>query len=790
MKLLSLINSTIFLVLLPLFTACSYTPPPPVKLLHVSKKIDYIKDVKPILDKRCVVCHSCYNSPCQLKLSSFEGLDRGASKEAVYDATRISPVSPTRLFVDASTAEEWRKKGFFSVTQNSFSKEFSDSTLAYLLREKQNYPKMNGSYAPEDEKLICPQNAEEVSKYFDKKDHRGMPYGFPALSKEEHQTLMAWIEQGTKGPNQEEQKTLTTPSASASAMIQKWEEFFNNPDPKYVMSARYIYEHIFLAQIHFQADSNEYFELVRSRTPSPKSIEIIPTVRPYDNPNGAFFYRFRKITSTIVHKTHMIFTLDDNEFARVNELFIQPKWLEYPHVENYNQQISANPFLSFAQIPPRSRYQFLLDHSEYFIMNFIRGPVCRGQVALSSINDHFWVVFLDPTYDVAVNFPFFIQREAYNLATPVVNGSDPSLFAAFSNDYLARSRNYFTHKMKLYKEIKPQGLGYDSIWQGNNADDAPLLTIYRHHDSASVHKGALGDLPKTLWVIDYPLFERLYYSLVAGYDVFGNVAHQVNIRRYMDFLRFEGELNFITYMPKERQMDIFRSWSIGDPDMLSTEYHYISNSAIVYKTNDPKREFIETLVHNYFLKSENIAFDKINYYKAGEKPATLPSHFESKKDLYQAFKAISNPGTKFVEHLSDFDINIAFVKFEGDPKTKEKALYTSIILDRWHNNVNSLLNPDSALDKTKDRFEVHEQFIGSYPNIFIEVPFAKRKQFFDLVVNYTSTPYYNSLIKEFAVDRANPDFWNFYDDFQDHFDKEEPIQSGILDLNRYYPDPI
>jgi hypothetical protein len=47
-------------------------------------QISYDKDIKPILDNRCVTCHSCYNSPCQLKLSSFEGLKRGANKESIY----------------------------------------------------------------------------------------------------------------------------------------------------------------------------------------------------------------------------------------------------------------------------------------------------------------------------------------------------------------------------------------------------------------------------------------------------------------------------------------------------------------------------------------------------------------------------------------------------------------------------------------------------------------------------------------------------------------------------------
>jgi len=37
----------------------------------------YYHQIKPILENRCVVCHGCYDAPCQLKLSSPEGIDRG-----------------------------------------------------------------------------------------------------------------------------------------------------------------------------------------------------------------------------------------------------------------------------------------------------------------------------------------------------------------------------------------------------------------------------------------------------------------------------------------------------------------------------------------------------------------------------------------------------------------------------------------------------------------------------------------------------------------------------------------
>ena len=53
------------------------------------------------------------------------------------------------------------------------------------------------------------------------------------------------------------------------------------------------------------------------------------------------------------------------------------------------------------------------------------------------------------------------------------------------------------------------GYTLDDIWDGDGRNPNALLTVFRHFDSAVVMKGAAGDLPKTLFVLDYPLLERL-----------------------------------------------------------------------------------------------------------------------------------------------------------------------------------------------------------------------------------------------------------------------------------------
>jgi len=546
------------IILSVLFLVSCAKPVPPQNPAYQfdppQRQLDYLGDVEPVLVKRCVVCHSCYNSPCQLKLSSWDGLERGASKEMIYNASRLKTMDPSRLLVDAHSAEQWREKGFFGVTQAD-GQSYEESIMYLLLDHKRLSPDVSGEYFSEASDLSCAENEKELEKYLRKHPNGGMPFGFPPLTPEEFSTVAGWLMQGARGPSAEQQEQLKAIADQDRALVDTWERFLNDREPKHVMTARYLYEHLFLAHITFAAGSGTFYEMVRSRTGPGEEIDIIATVRPYDDPgSGRFYYRFRKIYSTIVHKTHMVFSLDEEQLERVNELFIETDWLSEPRVAGYETRSSANPFVTFAQIPPHSRYQWLLDNAHYIIMTFIRGPVCKGQVALNVINDHFWLMFLDPDYDLTVQFPGFLKLQAENLRMPGENGSDYNILKTLiKNEHYRLAVDYYTARQNFYAAVYPEGLDKDSIWKGRRAGDQPMLTVFRHFDSASVHRGVLGDLPKTVWVVDYPLLERIYYSLVAGFDIYGTAGHQLATRLYMDALRIEGESYFLDYMPENER---------------------------------------------------------------------------------------------------------------------------------------------------------------------------------------------------------------------------------------------
>ena len=735
------------------------------------KNIDYIRDIKPILDKRCVVCHSCYNSPCQLKLSSYEGLDRGLTKKMVY-ATRLKETDPTRLFIDAKNTAEWREKGFYSVTDTNAS---SDGSLTmHMLNQKRIVSKSEGFYDSEND-LTCSETEEELKKFFEENPHKGMPYGFPELEEEEYSLLMTWLNEGAK--NSDVKAKTIDPN------IEKWEAFFNNTAMKNQVMSRYIYEHLFIAHIYFPSDETRFYELVRSKTPANEPIDIIATRYPFDQPESeSLYYRLQEITSTIVDKTHMVYEFSDEKMMRYESLFLEPEWNEQAYMPSYDIDISANPFLAFDQIPAKSRYEFLLDNAYFMMSTFIKGPVCNGQIALNVIHDHFWVMFLDPEYDLSVTNKDFLETSFQSLSLPNQEGSEARLLKVLNSErYNKQATKYYKYRNGEYSKAYENGLNLDFLWK-DEKNNSSLLTVYRHFNSGSLHKGALGGLPRTLWVVDYPLLERIYYSLVAGFDIFGTGTHQVLVRQYMNRLRIEGESNFLDFLPKEIRKETFNSWYQGNVSNLVTNYNTTSiETGVDYKTENYKEEFTLKALDKFGLQK-----DRINYSKDMTLGKDVLENIKSKEDIERAFSYLSK--TNVASNIIAYDItyiNLAHIRIRMDDNTD---LMYSMLVNRWHDNVSFMFNEESRLDPGKDKLNFIEGFVGSYPNIYLDIKEDEISEFFELISNYTKdNEKYNREIRKFSINRADDNFWYVYDWFQERYNESDKLNAGLFDLNRYYP---
>ncbi len=366
-----------------------------------------------------------------------------------------------------------------------------------------------------------------------------------------------------------------------------------------------------------------------------------------------------------------------------------------------------------------------------------------------------------------------------NLSIPNEYGGDTDLFKLIDiYKYNKDTIEYYKNKNELYK-FYGNDLSLKSIWRGNHfesEDNDAVLTVYRHFDSASVHRGALGEIPKTMWVIDYPLLERLYYSLVAGFDVYGNTQHKVLVRKYMDRLRIEGESNLLEYLPKYKRNMVFDSWYQG----------VLSKSIVTYtpSNNESTLKYDYKTLASKILEYTKTPKDPINFQRDSFPTSLDLKLYNSKEDIEKGLKDIvfNNEIDKFKEFSSD-NFNLIYIRFKL--KEQKDQVYTMVV-NRWHDNVAFMFNEEFRRDVKKDKVNFIEGFIGSYPNYFVVVEQEDIGEFFTLLRETVD----EKKLSKFFINRNNKNFWKEYDWFQKRFEADQPIEAGIFDLNRYYKKSI
>jgi len=731
----------------------------------------YAQQVKPILDNRCVVCHGCDDAPCQLKLSSPEGIDRGYSRARIYHATRLSAVPPTRLFEDAQTTGEWRIKGFSPVLnerQQSIEANIRAGLISRMLQLKRDNPLPEKDLLSAEFDLslnraeVCP-GIENFTRFADDHPGWGMPYGLPGLNDSEYNKLQGWLARGAKMSNP------TPLTDQQQAMVDTWESFLNQDSNKYRLMSRYVYEHLFLQHLYFdkQADGT-FFNLVRSSTPPGQAIDRIATVRPYDNPgNGSFYYRLIREKATILDKTHIPYLMDEKRLQRWRELFIDADF-EVSTLPGYEAGSTSNPFVTYKDLPLEARYQFLLDDAQLFIMGFIKGSVCRGNIALSVIDDRFWVFFIDPKLIDEKRKEEFLASQIDNLRLPDENGSTASIFTWIK--YAKLEDKYFQAKAAAVKDLvseKTDLLDLNAIWDGNEYNSNAALTVFRHLDNASVVQGLVGKPPKTAWVIDYTQFERIHYLLVAGFDPFGNVGHQLSTRLYMDFLRIEGEFNFVSFLPPEHRVEELDYWYRGahnDIRKYVNDFpdHALFSTGVKYKTPNYKLELFlqlqdhlsDILPHNYDLSASN-----------GDKSDLL------------ALERLSNISGKVTSFLPE----VVFFRLT-DSKSREH--FYTLIHNRGFANVTSVFSDTKNRLPAEDSITLVPGFLGAYPNAFWDVHSDDLNDLIKRVGKLASEADYKDLMDNYGLRRTSAQFWAFSDRLQEEFQKTAGVEAGLFDLNR------
>jgi hypothetical protein len=380
---------------------------------------------------------------------------------------------------------------------------------------------------------------------------------------------------------------------------------------------------------------------------------------------------------------------------------------------------------------------------------------------------------------------------ASHLAVPAEGGDGvAAIYARFKLDELA----YLRDQAQKLSELPGRSLR--DLWDGDGTNQDAILTVYRHFDNAFVLRGAIGGIPKTAWVLDYPILERMYYDLVAGFNVFGNVVHQLSTRRYMNLLRIESEDQFLRFLPQSDRKSVRDSWYRGtgvallvdvvdpfyggpEPRMGPVDRERQSSPGGGERSrSSPKADLVRRMIGA--LPGPIVgALEPVQWIDAPLEGTSLRDRFER-----GARSVVATPAP-FVRAFPD--ATLLRVRADEDGSDATDLVYT-VIRNRSHANIDFMFLENDYLVPSEDTLHVVRGIAAARPNLFLEVPSGGLDGFFDDLRSLEAGERWNRFLDRYGIRRTSERFWATSDFFNAHLAKVDPGNAGVLDLMRYSND--
>ena len=208
--------------------------------------------------------------------------------------------------------------------------------------------------------------------------------------------------------------------------------------------------------------------------------------------------------------------------------------------------------------------------------------------------------------------------------------------------------------------------------------------------------------------------------LVSGFDVYGNLGHQLVTRLYMDFLRMDGEFNFLTLLPKDDRAKERKFWYRNAPKPVrgfveGRRGDFDRESAIQYSSNSPKLELYQKL-HRRIRSATNHKYSLNNV-----------AH---NKTIYRQLERLSSSRG---EHLSHLPL-VALLRITAG---SEESIFT-LIHTEGMTNVSSIFGEAKRRVPKEDYVTVASGVIGAYPSAFFSVSEDQLAEFVDDIGQFKS----------------------------------------------------
>ena len=239
-------------------------------------------------------------------------------------------------------------------------------------------------------------------------------------------------------------------------------------------------------------------------------------------------------------------------------------------------------------------------------------------------------------------------------------------------------------------------------------------------------------------------------------------------RLYMDFLRMEGESNFLAFLPADVRRQEFNSlYQKAGLELTAFIRDDINSfaqpSGLSFSSDNPKAELYQ-LLQQHLAKLQPQRYQLDNSSLGSNSQALLAQ--------------LNNLTGKAASILPEMTMIMV------EPADGKQAELFTLLRNSAHYNVNSLFAEDDNRNPAQDNMTLVYGLLGSYPNAFWRVKEADLAKWVAQVQQLQTEQDYRTLLDNIGVRRTAADFWAFSDKLNQQFMRQHPVDSGWLDYNR------
>jgi hypothetical protein len=235
----------------------------------------------------------------------------------------------------------------------------------------------------------------------------------------------------------------------------------------------------------------------------------------------------------------------------------------------------------------------------------------------------------------------------------------------------------------------------------------------------------------------------------------------------MDFLRMEGELNFLLFMPQEKRMQLGEFWYRDAPKSTSEHFTEVTlsrlrESGVEFTSDDPKTELLQIM--------------RKKIHKANASSWSFEGN--AAPGVSEALKGIESRIGSHNSYLPQ----VSYLDVIGRDTNEVFTLVKNV----GHSNIALLFGEDTRRLPQEDTITVVKGLLGAYPNRFFQVQAKDMPAFAKELLSLGSLDDYLQFQTRYAIQRNDPSFWPLSDKFHSMLFDQYPVRGGLLDYSRYH----